>query len=967
MMTNDGVGVDEDTVESRRSAAVKALTIFMNIFRAPALGVLPSAWRIAAINPITKAGVPPTTTDAARFITVQAVFNKMWRLLLDARAKKWAEEHGKLSDAQFGFRQRRSTEDAIFVLTGTLSQYMHSERKRTFAAFVDLRKAYDMVDREALLHKLEHMGVGSEFLRFLRMGFEDTKARVWLNGDASAPFPIKRGVPQGDPLSPLLFSLFIEDLLRELQDSETFHGLSVEASSRVRQALKVIAYADDIALVALSLEDLQRALDIVGAWATKWGMEVNTSRGKTEFMSFAPAGLTTAAVQKAVAKADPVAARTKADECATRANRHDAKVLQNEAKLAAAETKRQVAAPGEEAATAKEVARLKMIVVSSIRSAKKSRETATAAATAASAILATASAAATVSTAAVPVLLSVNGRRVAQVQRYDYLGYALNETLDAALPLRSRIPSACFNALRWRALAHGKYGLPVPMLAMTYMALVQPHLDYAAGVWGPPRDKDDFFHGYSAPPVQGGLSNPFSRAVKLQEECARQALGLMDSSILRQHRPTTSLVFASLGWMHQSSRWECARLRLLGNIVMAQEGSLLKAVARRLASSAMSVKGPDGTRRMVGAQWNWVAVTTELLKNIDAALPYERKLAPWLTTKSMLPVDPAKFGAEWRSASYDAINAIDGRDSVKWADELRGRDKGYAKAVRAAAAPIASIGAASIPMLLAEVVDAPGGKGKGSKWTSKEGPATCGTTSTARHIAQLTADKGGCAFGRNQGDPHIRLCGASRAQLARTRLRLGLAIAAVPGSTDDTGDADAAGRPAAAVVDVGSTGGCLWGQTTCPRCIGPVAVTLDAWHRLVECSDPLLVKARKESLMLATRLVTRWAAAPETRASEKEQAARAMTVLAEVEAAADTRPGRVFFFLAALAAPFKGSTAQPAALPEAWLELLSTGGGSKRAQSTSLSVEVIFRGFEPLVVAAARPLQQTAPEEDSYE
>ena len=175
-------------------------------------------------------------------------------------------------------------------------------------AFVDLRKAYDMVPRELLLKKLAAMGTGEDFVRLQRMSFDRTTARVWLNGGMSAPFPIRRGVPQGDPLSPLLFSPFLDDLLRQLDASKEFKGLDIKSQRGVRAALKALAYADDLVLAATSPYQLQIALNIVGAWAQQWGMEVNTSKGKTEVMVFPPA-LTPAEVKLRDKKEQAAAAR----------------------------------------------------------------------------------------------------------------------------------------------------------------------------------------------------------------------------------------------------------------------------------------------------------------------------------------------------------------------------------------------------------------------------------------------------------------------------------------------------------------------------------------------------------------------------------------------------------------------------------------------------------------------------------
>ena len=286
------VRVGRDNLETgeysrRREIIASALTGFFSAFLG--LGALPAAWRAAALFPITKSGEAPLGPRNLRNITVQPLLGKVWGLLLYARVAHWAETQGVLSHCQYGFRQGRCTEQAIFSLTAMLGHYKHTRNKAAYVAFVDFKKAYDMVDRDSLLAKLTAMGAGEDFVALAALSFENTTARVWLNGRASAPFDVQRGVAQGDPLSPILFALFIDDLLRELDESPS-GGLETGISSRSGQRAKVscLAYADDISLMAASPEQLQHLLNIVQRWSIEWGMEINTKVGKTEVMVIPP-------------------------------------------------------------------------------------------------------------------------------------------------------------------------------------------------------------------------------------------------------------------------------------------------------------------------------------------------------------------------------------------------------------------------------------------------------------------------------------------------------------------------------------------------------------------------------------------------------------------------------------------------------------------------------------------------------
>jgi Reverse transcriptase (RNA-dependent DNA polymerase) len=107
------------------------------------------------------------------------------------------------------------------------------------------------------------------------------RARVRVNGELTEAFEVEAGVPQGDPLSPLLFNLFIESLSRYLAAAPDLEGVDA-LGLRVRRQL----YADDLAVLEESPEGVQRALVHVHRWCEAWGMEVSTGQGKTEAMCF---------------------------------------------------------------------------------------------------------------------------------------------------------------------------------------------------------------------------------------------------------------------------------------------------------------------------------------------------------------------------------------------------------------------------------------------------------------------------------------------------------------------------------------------------------------------------------------------------------------------------------------------------------------------------------------------------------
>jgi hypothetical protein len=429
-------------------------------------------------------------------------------------------------------------------------------------------------------------------------------------------------------------------------------------------------------------------------------------------------------------------------------------------------------------------------------------------------------------------------------------------------------------------------------------------------------------------------------------------LGLCGKSRRSSQYATTALLFSELGWTHLPSRWDVARLRMLGNVLRSPPDSLMRAVACQLASAAGNVSDPLQRRKVA---WNWAAVTADLVAGIDKEVGAPEQLGPQFNFKKMLPVKEEKcapvlvgnvpeFDLDWRLAAYEAVNGEGGRDAAWWKNNLDDRAKSYAAAVRAPAVPLGD-------SLKGRVCD-PGTQGGGVR--AKDGPTTCGTTSTAAHLAALTQLHGGACFGRGAMRPYIRCGLPGQTMRARLELRAGIQSSwRCPRLRQDSAAGEAApggGDDAAAPP---GPSGCMWGTSACQSCAG--GVTLDAWHRLCEC--PALDDSRAESFAAAVQRAKDWG----QRYPEKEKnAATVVKVLKEVDSLRGTRPYRVFTFLAALAAPVSFDAC--AGIPQEWANLLSVDRGSASKQGASVAVSVVFPAFAPLAAQAAKGILYQAQE-----
>ncbi len=242
---------------------------------------IPETWTMGKIRPIYKNKGDKQEPDNYRPITILSCLGKLFTSVLNARLMKFIESNKILGEEQLGFRNSYSTIDGAFILHSLL-QIMKQRNKSTYAAFIDLKKAFPSVSRPLLLQKLSSVGIGTKMYHIILSMYKNVKSYVSLNGMSSEAFECQTGLREGECLSPLLFSLYVNDLCDYLKNS-TNRGVNIDYKTNdiVHYFhIFLLMYADDTVLFADTKAKLQSLLTRYEQYCNQWKLDVNTSKTK---------------------------------------------------------------------------------------------------------------------------------------------------------------------------------------------------------------------------------------------------------------------------------------------------------------------------------------------------------------------------------------------------------------------------------------------------------------------------------------------------------------------------------------------------------------------------------------------------------------------------------------------------------------------------------------------------------------
>jgi hypothetical protein len=229
-------------------------------------GEIPACWQKAEIVSIPKTG-DLQRPENYRGIALIPVGLKILCALVIARFNKTLADREILRQEQAGFRSREECVAQAASLLEILTR-RRTTGETTFMAFIDFKKAYDLVPHEALFAKLEWAGFNGVFMDFLKGLYRTSTMTPRGTGEC---VPVLRGLRQGCPMSPSLFNFFINDIFDPI-DGVCPNGVVIPCDEGMIRCPGLL-FADDVVLLAESADDLKRSLSHLERWANRWEME----------------------------------------------------------------------------------------------------------------------------------------------------------------------------------------------------------------------------------------------------------------------------------------------------------------------------------------------------------------------------------------------------------------------------------------------------------------------------------------------------------------------------------------------------------------------------------------------------------------------------------------------------------------------------------------------------------------------
>ena len=241
----------------------------------------PKQWKSNLIVPVPKKGNLQLMTNY-RGISLMSIAAKVYNKIIFNRLIPVVDKI--LRRNQAGFRKGRSCIQQIHILRRII-EGATARGIPFFITFIDFKKAFDSICRKTMFAILRHIGIPDQIVQAIKVLYDDSNSKVFVDGQYSKEFKVTTGVLQGDVLAPSLFIIVIDFVMRQ---SEKDFGIITHPRKSSRHPVKRLNdldYADDIALLETSLERANEQLKTTSDNTKKDGLKINVEKTKIMIMN----------------------------------------------------------------------------------------------------------------------------------------------------------------------------------------------------------------------------------------------------------------------------------------------------------------------------------------------------------------------------------------------------------------------------------------------------------------------------------------------------------------------------------------------------------------------------------------------------------------------------------------------------------------------------------------------------------
>jgi Reverse transcriptase (RNA-dependent DNA polymerase) len=242
-----------------------------------ATGHTPDAWKNSDTCMIYKKGTPTNPLNYRPIGLANTVY-KLWTRMVTYVMYEYAEQHRIISGAQAGFRKNNSTHKQIQTLV-----LAYEDAKITgqdmYTMQVDFSSAFNMTDHDLTLQILYDLGFPTDAIEVVKDIYTNATTTYKTAYGKTGPVPVDRGTLQGDTLSPFLFLMYIEPLLRWLHvGARGYQFGSVAPEQQLSTMCSNLAYADDLSILTMTTSNMHMQADKLSRYADWAHMKVNTDK-----------------------------------------------------------------------------------------------------------------------------------------------------------------------------------------------------------------------------------------------------------------------------------------------------------------------------------------------------------------------------------------------------------------------------------------------------------------------------------------------------------------------------------------------------------------------------------------------------------------------------------------------------------------------------------------------------------------